>query len=102
MSVRTLRDAMGRSWTVWDVNPQMVDRRRSSAKTAPTAERRRRREARAPLSNGFERGWLTFETVGEKRRLAPIPEGWADLPDEELLALLSEATVTANSRRLIE
>jgi hypothetical protein len=96
---------MGRGWTVWDVNPQMVERRRAgppSSQTTPRNERRRRREARAPLSNGFERGWLAFETDGEKRRLAPIPEGWADLPDEELLALLSQATQTVNSRRLIE
>lgn len=93
---------MGRSWTIWDVFPQMVERRRTVAPESLTPERRRRREARAPLSSGFEGGWLTFETLGEKRRLAPIPEGWADLPDEELLALLNQAKLTGNSRRLIE
>src|SRR5690242_4842982 len=104
MSVRTLRDGLGRAWTVWDVLPQLVERRRPAPDDsgAPTKERRRRREARAALTNGFEHGWLAFETDGEKRRLAPIPDGWADLPDEELCALLSQATVTTRSRRLIE
>ena len=104
MSVRNLRDDLGRSWTVWDVSPQLVERRRPTPDEtgAPARERRRRREARAPLTNGFERGWLAFETQGEKRRLAPIPEGWAELPDEALRALLAQATVTPRTRRLIE
>jgi hypothetical protein len=36
-------------------------------------------------------GWLTFEQGDARRRLAPIPDGWADLPDPELRRLCSAA-----------
>ena len=32
----------------------------------------------------FAYGWLCFETVGEKRRLAPVPEGWERADDETI------------------
>jgi hypothetical protein len=32
----------------------------------------------------FARGWLLFETDGEKRRLAPYPDDWADLSVPQL------------------
>src|SRR3954470_19387754 len=32
----------------------------------------------------FAYGWLCFETVGEKRRLAPVPEGWDRADDETI------------------
>jgi hypothetical protein len=44
------------------------------------------------LSRGFEKGWLTFESSSARRRLAPIPERWEDLPDSKLRNLLKEAT----------
>lgn len=47
-------------------------------------------------------GWLAFETDREKRRLAPIPEGWMSLTDAELLELLGKAAKVKQSRRLIE
>ena len=39
----------------------------------------------------FRAGWLTFDDGAERRRLAPIPPGWAELPVERLAALLRQA-----------
>ena len=44
------------------------------------------------LSQGFENGWITFESQIECRRLAPIPSGWEDFSDARLLLLLKAAT----------
>lgn len=44
------------------------------------------------LSQGFESGWLTFESQSECRRLAPVPTGWEDYPDAKLSLLLKTAT----------
>jgi hypothetical protein len=32
----------------------------------------------------FASGWLCFECSGEKRRLAPVPEGWERADDETI------------------
>jgi hypothetical protein len=39
----------------------------------------------------MESGWLTFEADEDRRRLAPIPEGWDNLPDGRLELLLKVA-----------
>lgn len=36
------------------------------------------------MAQEFTYGWLCFETVGEKRRLAPVPEGWDRADDETI------------------
>jgi hypothetical protein len=38
----------------------------------------------APVAAEFAYGWLCFETVGEKRRLAPVPEAWDRADDETI------------------
>ncbi|HKW46887.1 MAG TPA: hypothetical protein VJN70_05560 [Gemmatimonadaceae bacterium] len=48
----------------------------------------------AVINPGFEKGWLTFESeAGVLRRLAPVPEGWNDLPTEQLRLLLESSKV---------
>jgi hypothetical protein len=32
----------------------------------------------------MRQGWLTFESDGERRRLAPIPPGWEDVAVDRL------------------
>ena len=70
MAYRTVTAPDGREWEAWD--------------TVPSQEHGTVRPALAD-------GWLTFRTTGEKRRLAPIPAGWAEAPDERLLAWLDQA-----------
>jgi hypothetical protein len=70
MSYKEFLDSAEMLWRVWA--------------TYPTAGKM--------LSSGFEKGWLTFESKSERRRLAPIPPHWEDLSDAGLRALLKEAT----------
>jgi len=84
MAHRIIRDADGLEWQVWE--------------TRPTG-------TRLAVTPGFGDGWLAFERVvdkeskesggprPEKHRLAPIPEGWAELPEQDLLQLLARARV---------
>jgi hypothetical protein len=56
MAYREFQDSGGRTWTVWETypsRPEVVD---------PT----------------WREGWLTFRTGANRRRLAPIPKGWAE------------------------
>ena len=88
MGYRSFTDAGGVLWEVWDVRPH----RRATA----TGERPLR------VSAGLAEGWLCCETRHERRRVAPIPEGWETLSDAELEALCRRATTVTRSRRLIE
>jgi hypothetical protein len=70
MSSKDFTDAAGMNWRVWN--------------TVPISG--------AVINPGFEKGWLTFESdAGALRRLAPIPTGWEELPDERLVELLRNA-----------
>lgn len=50
------------------------------------------------VSPGLERGWLTFASEGQKRRVAPYPADWAKLPAPELERLCASARVAAPPR----
>jgi hypothetical protein len=76
MALREFRDANGVEWRVWATIPE------TSALV---------RVAYGPLG-GLEAGWLTFECVKGRKRLAPVPTGWDTLSDAELERWCSEAT----------
>lgn len=100
MAHRTFTDSGGIEWEVWQVIPRGVsldsperreraERRHPPASELPEiAEQRSGRERRrtASVSPGMELGWLAFQTRGEKRRLAPIPDGWEALTSAQLEA----------------
>ena len=105
MTHREFTDQTGRLWDVWDVRPMVVERRmQHDRRRAPrgTPDRRRRREARIAFPLELREGWLAFQTQGERRRVAPIPDGWESLPDEELARLVLEAQRMRKLPRLIE
>lgn len=56
-------------------------------------ERRGRAALRAvrTLGPSLGGGWLAFQAGTERRRLAPIPDGWEDTSDEALRALCKRA-----------
>ncbi|MEX2110752.1 MAG: hypothetical protein WD802_09135 [Gemmatimonadaceae bacterium] len=101
----------GSNWEVWMVVPTEAERRRGERRGTKTTagflyrgpERRLgpdRRQTnggtRTVVSAGFEKGWLCFESEeGEKRRLAPVPEGWEDAQDDKLWLWCSVATPVA-------
>jgi hypothetical protein len=88
-------------WRVWDVVPSPIDRRvavrrllnlrivHPDRRTLPTrrVDLMRARFYFPPT----ETGWLCFESDRDKRRLRPIPEGWAHDPDPVLEDLCQRA-----------
>ena len=59
--MREFVDSAGVAWRVWSTVP-----------------------ARGLLSGTYDQGWLTFESATERRRLAPVPDGWMDFSVERL------------------
>ena len=72
--MRKIRDEAGIEWTVYEVNP--------------TAGQWRSIES---LPEGYRRGWLCFESEGEKRRLAPVPVDWDQAGPDKLGTWLQAA-----------
>ena len=104
MPYRTFADEQGRSWEIWDVRPERVERRgleRRQEDVRPWAgperrvadERRQDREVRARLAYPLSEGWLVFKSDEEKRRLAPIPPHWESLRGQELRDLWQKADI---------
>jgi hypothetical protein len=56
-------------------------------------------EVESQIRESFRQGWLCFDSVGEKRRLSPIPSGWRSLNDRDLERLMCQADVVPMPRR---
>ena len=76
MAVRDFTDPHGMPWRVWHTQPSKG----------------------GALDHRFARGWLTFESARQVRRLTPVPMDWETLSDTEL-ALLCRAAEEAPPRR---
>jgi hypothetical protein len=62
-------DASGSLWQAWDTRPR----------------------SKAEVRARYAGGWLSFESGGERRRLHPIPDRWAEVGDDTLRAWLASA-----------
>jgi hypothetical protein len=100
MGLRTFVAPDGDEWRVWKVIPTRTledvreSDRRGQDVPAYDGPERREGERRATLpfvSPALAGGWLCFESEHGKRRLAPPPVLWEELPDAELLALWQQA-----------
>lgn len=88
--LRGFTDAGGTEWRVWQVLPSPLDNQQDTADTM----------TRMSLNGTpFANGWLCFESPAEKRRLAPIPEGWEFL-EPQVLELLCGNAVHVPARRV--
>ena len=87
--LRGFKDRTGGEWRVWEVVPS-----KAGIDTSP------RTQSRTSLSSTpYANGWLCFESATEKRRLAPIPDGWEMRPPAAIAELLQQATpVTSRAR----
>ena len=75
--LRTFVDGTGATWTVLRVEPEPV---------SPTLQRFR--ETLSGAAPERRRPWLLFESrMGERRRLAPVPEEWDEPGHDHLLAV---------------
>lgn len=101
MTSREFTDERGEVWQVWAVHPDGLERR--LAHLTPPIERRIRPEARVKVTNPLMiNGWLAFEGRTERRRLAPIPEGWTEMDDQALRALLARGEDAGKIQRLLK
>ena len=102
MSYRTFLDTTGKRWEVWLVTPaaaerRKIDRRASSSGSFEADRRRAPDRRRSPfrrsvtVASEFSNGWLCFESEGEKKRLAPVPVGWAEAGPDRLATWLQAA-----------
>jgi hypothetical protein len=84
---REFTDSVGVTWTVREINPGPMPRKLS--------------ELLGP--DRRKGGWLLFlSSTGEKRRLAPVPVGWAGLSERELegYCMRARGVPPAPARRL--
>ena len=87
--LRGFIDAGGTEWRVWQVQPHILTGHQDAAETF----------ARVSLNGTpFANGWLCFESPAEKRRLAPIPDGWEFL-DAGVLEQLCGSAVQVPARQ---
>ena len=79
MGYAEFKDGAGRSWRVWHTAPGMDTHRTT-------------------LPPEWKDGWLTFESTGEKRRLAPFPAEWESLPPQrlELLCRMAQPSIESS------
>ena len=84
MAVRDFVDANGVAWKVWPVTPETLHPKTASE----------------DYLGDYEAGWLCFESVSERRRLAGFPEDWDQLSEAELCSLLDTAAVVPERKTL--
>ena len=96
MAIRSFRDARGREWQVWETVPQGGGGQYATRlEIAESAADRLSGRVRLPVSEGREHGWLTFASGDDKRRLSPIPSGWAEASEVELASYFEAARPVA-------
>lgn len=107
MAHREFTDSKQISWDVWDVYPALGDRRGPLGDRRlfmrETADRRTVLGAAVlRVSPEYERGWLAFQSGHERRRLAPVPDGWDGLDGADLERLCQTAMPVGRRRRIVE
>jgi len=100
MAHRIFQDLNGRTWQAWAVAPAEPEQRAPDAADLANTGLRPRRTMRVELGPQWANGWLTFETPGEKRRLAPSPAGWSEFSDEVLAQLCAMAATVRPAQRV--
>jgi hypothetical protein len=75
MPYREFTDPDGAEWRAWETRPA----------------------AGANVRNALAGGWLSFQSGRQRRRLAPVPEGWGEQSDEQLRAWLDAAEPQAEA-----
>lgn len=102
MDRKTFVDVLGMTWEVWEVYPRLVERRLMRERRAArrtSGERRHVPAGRPTLPRQILGGWLAFQSKHERRRVIPVPDGWEDLTDRELQALLAHSKLSSRPRR---
>ena len=87
-------------WQVWSVQPpgEAADIAGLSQSEPAAVQWPHRHRLSVALDPQWASGWLTFETAGEKRRLAPCPTDWSGVSEHELMELWAKANLVRPSR----
>jgi hypothetical protein len=95
LSRRRLSADDGALWDVWDVHPDdIVGRFAYDRRTGARADTRASSEhTTRPLDPQLAAGWLCFQHGDQRRRFAPIPPRWDELPETVLRIMLDAATI---------
>lgn len=94
MSYRRFTDSEGSAWEAWEVHPSAVERRlevERRSESRDTEERRQQGQFHLAIPAELREGWLAFQGRHARARLAPIPNGWMLLSDDELATLMGRA-----------
>ena len=98
MALRELVGEDGRSWQVWDTRPTPTKSNDGPARARYLARVKSEQVVDLGLlSQKRQDGWLTFATDDERRRLSPIPDGWATADEPALRRLLASADRVVSS-----
>ena len=81
VALREFQDSSGIEWKVWDTIPERMH-------ASPASDR---------ALGELRSGWITFSSILGRRRLAPVPDGWSNLPSRELERLCDRAIPTRRS-----
>jgi hypothetical protein len=73
LQLRTFRDERDREWEVRAIRPRQTDRRRHL------------------VADDLANGWLLFTLGMERRRLAPLPPGWHQASETQLVRWCADA-----------
>ena len=93
MTLVTFTDSHGTRWDVWNVTSYVLrgtDRRQGQDDGAWDGPERRGGGSDALVPDP-QAGWLCFQSAGEKRRLAPVPQGWIHFGPAQMERLLERA-----------
>jgi hypothetical protein len=76
--VRCIADLLGALWQVWEVHPPATSQ---------------------PIPAALRAGWLGFQSESDRRRFAPIPDGWQAFSEDDLLLLLAQSDSVGSTQR---
>jgi hypothetical protein len=82
--MRTVTDAAGTEWTIFEVKKTIAG------------------DQWTYLPEQYGNGWLCLESPAAKRRLTPVPPGWADMSDKELIGLVKKAEPVVRARAVAD
>jgi hypothetical protein len=94
MRHRSFTDRSGVCWTISEVTkdvPTFVENRERRAEAR--SESQRPAESTRLATRPLDLPWLSFESPRTRRRVASVPAGWDDLPEDELEDLLGRSEI---------
>jgi hypothetical protein len=92
MTHRQIIDENEHLWDVWEVIPSRVEGLDAArGEMAPETLRISKPGRRILVPGELQAGWLAFQCGEDRRRLAPVPNGWAEMSDDALLRVMLSA-----------